>query len=128
VAVETTDKKLRKKKYNRTYYLKNKDKLLKKMSDRHNRLYADGICVVCGKEKALPKIILCYECKKTIYSIAYKQKSFRKEKGLCIDCGGTIEEPGRERCINCRCQIRVPKKRIPLLKGNELTNLLREQL
>ncbi len=46
------------------YYVNNKDKVRQLQRDRIARLKAEGLCVVCGKEKAIDGQTKCDRCRK----------------------------------------------------------------
>lgn len=96
-----------------------------------------GICVRCGKAKAVSGHVLCWQCKvymqdKNIERILAETAEQRKERlakiaeccrkryerlkasGLCITCGKRPAKPGHTRCEACqkRANARSKDKRI----------------
>lgn len=96
-----------------------------------------GICVRCGKAKAVPGHVLCWQCKvymqdKNIRRTLTETEEQRKERlaksaeccrnrherlkaaGLCVTCGKRPAEPGRIRCEACqkRANAKARERRI----------------
>ena len=99
-------------KRDREHYAENREKILQRKKKRSKPLYArrkaEGLCVKCGRKKAI-KGIYCLECyvKERKREIERTEKRKRenggyireiwKEKGLCIQCGEPTL-PGKRLC------------------------------
>lgn len=112
--------------------------------ERYDYLKSRGICVKCGREKALEKRILCLECREKHketnkaryervknteeYKVANKVSSKayydkRKEMGLCPKCGKRKSKDSEYKlCYRCRSRAR---KDISLRYIYELENRCR---
>ena len=78
---------------------------------RYDRLKAAGICIQCGKEKALPGRIRCKECSQKGREYQNKIYQLYKEKGICVKCHQAKAEPGSASCRECSEKERINKKR-----------------
>lgn len=61
-----------------------------------------GICVKCGKRKAVIGKTRCLDCmiKARKYADSHRGKKMYKEKGLCLRCGSPVK-PGYMYCEKC---------------------------
>ena len=65
------------------------------------RRKAAGICIRCGKMKAVPGRTCCAECKKKERERYIEDYRFYREKGICVRCHRAKAEPGRVLCWIC---------------------------
>lgn len=65
----------------------------------------NGICVQCGKSKALPNKVLCEKCKEKANENSKRAYQHYKSRGICVDCRTKKAEPNRVRCKLCLMNI-----------------------
>ena len=102
---------------------KEKEKRKIRAKERYEYLKKIGRCTKCGKNEAIYKRTLCYECtekkieyeRKTIYTDKYREyrrikgKEFREKRikeGKCPRCGKIFKSDKYVNCDNCRAKKR----------------------
>lgn len=73
------------------------------------------ICKVCGQPYATSGYKYCENCKDKAYQALaeyHKKKNRREVRTICMDCGGSIEKPykNRRRCFACQIQANKESK------------------
>lgn len=60
-----------------------------------------GICVYCGKVKAIKNRIYCRKCREEMLGITKETYKWCKEKGICVRCRKEKAVKGRVLCTGC---------------------------
>lgn len=60
-----------------------------------------GICVYCGKVKAIKNRIYCRKCREEMLGITKETYKWCKEKGICVRCRKEKAVKGRVLCTDC---------------------------
>jgi hypothetical protein len=94
----------------RMYYHNNKTHCSTVTKERRERLKSEGICVMCGKNKAIPEHILCEKCR----NIQLRRDRIRRMRahkkitytdavymGLCTQCKKEPSIKGKRLCQKC---------------------------
>ncbi len=97
-----------------------KERNRKHAKERYWKLKEKGLCVTCAAPKT-EEGIYCTKCKNIMYktnkwysdeyvairnenlkALKKNQRDERREKGLCIICGGEIDDKKYKSCTKCR--------------------------
>lgn len=70
----------------------------KELYEKHKK---QGICVYCGKKKAIENRIWCGKCRKKMLGISQETYKWCKEKGICVRCRKEKAVKGRVLCTDC---------------------------
>lgn len=94
----------------RMYYHNNKSHYSTVAKERRERLKSEGICVMCGKNKAIPEHTLCEKCR----NIQLRRDRIRRMRahkkitytdavymGLCTQCKKEPSIKGKRLCQKC---------------------------
>ena len=68
-----------------------------------------GICVYCGKEKAIENRIWCGKCREKMLGITKETYKWCKEKGICVRCHKEKAVKGQVLCTDCANKMRRRK-------------------
>lgn len=82
-----------------------------KARQRNEERFKQGLCIGCGKVKALPGYSFCISCREKRNAISrkwnathagyYRERYHKlKEQGRCAHCGGIVED-GKTHCPAC---------------------------
>lgn len=104
--------------YQKKHYRKHRENVSRCNKKRVEKLKEQGMCVTCGKRKAVPGKTLCEIClmkkrddyrKRNGYQIPRHE---RKSYGLCYICGKELEDKNRNICKDCteRAIQNLPKR------------------
>lgn len=117
----------------REYSQRIKDKNILYQKQYRNGLKIYGLCIRCGKEKALAGLSQCRSCsersnkRKHVYSKEEYEKHCRtlkeryyerKKDGICVICGKNKSLPNRVKCGECT--IKLNQERSGYIEHSEL--------
>lgn len=119
----------------------------RKTSDKEKYYFykAKGICVICGKDKAMITAVRCPKCsdknnecaKKSFLKIKqnryeeYKankrkldkeRRAKRRAAGICVICGKHKASAGKKRCLDCLTRLRNEYRRLHPIPRSERTS------
>lgn len=61
------------------------------------KLKEEGVCIRCHREPSINGGAVCNTCSQ----VSIDRNRYRKENGLCKDCGGERDDLSVVRCVNC---------------------------
>lgn len=115
------------------YYQKHKEKIKEQAKERSKKIYEErkenGICVKCGKRKAIKGLTFCIECRAKSKRVKDKRwnndinRSERPSYGMCYVCGKKITS-NEKLCDICleRC-----RKQMTILNKNPTKKMIEQR-
>lgn len=79
-----------------------KDNSQKKMAVKRQKRRVNGMCIICGLNKADVGYTTCSFCRERDKTYDQRRYYGRKEKGICVDCGKKPAEEGKVLCTECK--------------------------
>lgn len=73
--------------------------------ETYYRRKMEGICVLCGKEKAQKDKVCCHFCNEKTKESRRKHREFSNNHGLCPDCGKNKLFGQERRCPECLSRV-----------------------
>ena len=78
---------------------------MKMSKGTYDRRKIEGICVLCGKEKAEKDKVCCYSCNEKARENRRKHREFSNSHKLCPDCGKNKLFGQEKRCPECLSRV-----------------------
>lgn len=94
------------------YRHNNRERCILRQRKRNNRIIEKGFCITCLKNKHLPGISLCQDCREDRNRTSKMRYEKLKRDGLCITCMQKVDGKGY------RCSVCINKHKEDYIKKN----------